>query len=324
MSKIYLVMERFYQWTDEYYQAAGDNVCGRPERIFTNFQEAEIYCNHLNRLVRPIRACAGGWETDGRATLGFCKMEHGNRDELPDEGWGSFDVPGADPYRIIEVDRDEDETETALAFNQQSAPTYQQCHEIAHFFGLRSAMEVGLPEYRTPTPEEQAKLDYLDSLEEEQIVTEAMLAEAWEWESEAINADYFGEWDEEEWAYKPTEKTQKWKSLAARMQETQEQRQKQDGDLFRHLPQPQFAWATLRDPLETQRLMESFRACQIDGGNYYTPTRRNWEDIMDERYKQFQAQREEEDAILLQYFANEEYIDYLVEPVDEEWENGTK
>jgi hypothetical protein len=231
MSKIYLVMERFFHWTDEYYRVWGDNICGRPEKVFTTREEAESHCNHLNRMVRPVRAHNGGWSG---AIVGFCRMEKGEREELPDEAWGSFDASSSNPYRVVEVERDD--ADVALVFNQQENPTYQQCHEIAHFFGLRSAMESGLDDYRKITPEEQALLDNMDGDENEKLI------EIW----------------------KPV--AQIWELVDLGKMERAEA-QEREYDLFRHYPQPEFAWVESERIESSQDYSESYEVYQISNGD---------------------------------------------------------
>jgi hypothetical protein len=144
MNSIYLVAERFFLNKACCYDRKG--LCGRPEHVFLNREEAEEYCYHLNRLVRPIRHQDGGWWKGwscGEASdtiTGFCRLERGERDELPDDAWGIFEDPVPEPYWIVEVERKD--AEMALEFNQQANPTYRQCHEIIRFFGLDSIFQM--------------------------------------------------------------------------------------------------------------------------------------------------------------------------------------
>jgi hypothetical protein len=135
MSKIYLVAERIFP---RRYDETG--LCGRPEHVFISREEAEEYCYHLNRLVRPIRDHDDGCDEASETIRGFCHLERGERDELPDDAWGVFEDPVPEPYWIVEVERKD--TEMVLAFNQQTNPTYLQCHEVLRFFGLRSIFHV--------------------------------------------------------------------------------------------------------------------------------------------------------------------------------------
>jgi hypothetical protein len=237
MHKIFLVMENFYHWTDEYY-AYWKGVCGRPEKIFIDKQEAQTYCNYLNSITIPVHL-SGHYQLDihDRVGNGFYRLENGTRDDFWDEeaklsyevhqklypfegsGYSFWDSDFSqdaytNPYTVVEVECAN--AESILAFNDVSVLTYQQCHEISQVFGLRSAMETGFPEYRTLLKvEEEYNRQFIE----------------W-WELQEARDDGFkeGRWERqgEEWGFVEGVRTQE-----------------EEFDTYRHLPQPPFAWASL-------------------------------------------------------------------------------
>jgi hypothetical protein len=218
MSKIYLVMERFYEYNDECY-ALQNGVCGRPERVFTNRQEAEAYCNHLNQITIAIclphlfYSDGVGWDEDESVpVMGFVRLEEREEkklDVLPEERDRFFMTSAYDAYVITELEiEDASILNQALSFNQIDAPTYQQCHEVAHLFSIPSALEVGFPLYRTIQPEEREIMQY--------------------------QTDYWEEWEEED---TESEEYDKWQH-------------EQEVKMYRHLPQPPFAWSNFKKSTE--------------------------------------------------------------------------
>jgi hypothetical protein len=175
MRKIYLVMERFCQFSDEFFLLQA-NTCGRPERIFTDYEEAVKYCNGLNDRMLSL---------------------------IPD-----FEIFNDNlyPYAVIKLETDDTTCiAQALNFNQLSEPTFQQCHETANLFGLPSALDVGETLYRPITRHEREA--------GKKLALDDFTAE---WDGEDDDSEEFYQWQREE-----------------------------EINLFRHYPQPPFAWSYL-------------------------------------------------------------------------------